>query len=88
MEVVVPNSTLSKAAIEIFTKPRPLNRRTVLIDVGVALAGQGVKEPINTRGKVAWVSSQPPWRVVVAFEAAVPDDFREACQALVGALPG
>ncbi|HQR30677.1 MAG TPA: RluA family pseudouridine synthase, partial [Anaeromyxobacteraceae bacterium] len=24
----------------------------------------------------------------VAFEAAVPEDFREACQALVGTLPG
>lgn len=34
VEVVVPNSTLSKAAIRIFTKPRPINRRTVTFDVG------------------------------------------------------
>lgn len=34
VEVVVPNSTLSKAAIRIFTRPRPHNRRSVFIDVG------------------------------------------------------
>lgn len=34
VELVVPNSTLSKVAIQIFTKPRPISRRTVVIDVG------------------------------------------------------
>ncbi len=47
VEVVVPNSTLSKAAIRIYTKPKPLSRRIVTFDVGYQHAPHDVVEAVR-----------------------------------------
>ncbi len=65
--------------------PAPLPRGAELL---LALAGPGVKEPLSTRGKVAWASSQPPWRLGVAFEEAARPVATRWFALLVAARPG
>jgi hypothetical protein len=65
--------------------PAPLPRGAALL---LALVGPGVKEPLATRGKVAWVSSQPPWRLGVAFEEAARPATTRWFELLVAARPG
>jgi hypothetical protein len=65
--------------------PAPLQRGTPL---QLALAGPGVKEPLNVGGKVAWVSSQPPWRLGVSFDGASWPAATRWFDLLVAARPG
>jgi hypothetical protein len=65
--------------------PAPLPRGAALL---LALAGPGVKELLTVRAKVAWVSSQPPWRVGVAFEEASRPASTRWFELLVAARPG
>lgn len=65
--------------------PSPLPRGAPL---QLALAGPGVREPLTARGKVAWVSSQPPWRLGVAFEEATRPAATRWFEQLVAARPG
>lgn len=65
--------------------PAPLARGAPL---ALALAGQGVKEPLSARGKVAWVSSQPPWRIGVSFDEGDRAKATRWFDLLVAARPG
>jgi hypothetical protein len=65
--------------------PAPLPRGEAL---AMALAGPGVREPLSVRAKVAWVSSQPPWRLGVAFEDAARPAASRFFEQLVAARPG
>ncbi len=73
VEIVVPNSTLSKASIRIFTRPRPLSRRLVPFDVGYQHAPHDVIEAVNDamRDPLSGVLATPTPDVILAsFEAS------------------
>jgi hypothetical protein len=56
--------------------------------VDVLVTNEKVEEPLEARGRVAWVSAQAPWRIGVAFEeASVPRSARWF-ERLVAAYPG
>jgi hypothetical protein len=65
--------------------PAPLQRGTPL---QLALAGPGVSEPLQVGGKVAWVSSQPPWRLGVSFDGMSRPAATRWFDLLVAARPG
>lgn len=65
--------------------PAPLPRGAALM---LALVGPGVKEQLTVRAKVAWVSSQPPWRLGIAFEEASRPASARWFEQLVAARPG
>jgi hypothetical protein len=54
----------------------------------LAIAHPKVKESLRVEGKVAWGSSQPPWRVGVAFGEASLADSERWFALLVAAQPG
>jgi hypothetical protein len=65
--------------------PAPLARGAAIM---VALVGPGVKEPLAVRAKVAWVSSQAPWRLGVSFDESSRPTSTRWFELLVAARPG
>lgn len=54
----------------------------------VAVTSEKVPEPLKARGKVTWVSEQPPWRVGIAFEDAYVPSAERWFEKLVAGTPG
>ncbi len=56
--------------------------------VEIAVSNGKIADPLQVRGKVAWVSAQAPWRVGVAFDEAVVPGAARWFERLVAAHPG
>jgi hypothetical protein len=65
--------------------PNPVPRG---LAIQVAVVSPLVTTPLQAAGKVAWVSSQPPWRLGVAFTDAARPAAGRWFDALVAASPG
>lgn len=73
VEVVVPNSTLSRASIMVFTRPRPISRRTVAFDVGYQHAPHDVIDAVRDaiHDPIAGVLASPsPDVILSSFEGS------------------
>lgn len=65
--------------------PKPLPRG---LAVQLAVTSGLVPAPLQAAGKIAWVSSQPPWRLGVAFAEAARPAASRWFEQLVAASPG
>jgi hypothetical protein len=65
--------------------PKPLPRG---LAIQVAVTSPLVAAPLQAAGKIAWVSSQPPWRLGVAFAEAARAGASRWFDSLVAASPG
>ncbi len=65
--------------------PNPVPRG---LAIQLAVVSPLVTTPLQAAGKVAWVSSQPPWRLGVAFAEAARPAAGRWFDALVAASPG
>jgi hypothetical protein len=54
----------------------------------LAVTSDKVSEPLKAKGKVSWVSDQPPWRVGVAFDDAYVPSAERWFEKLVANTPG
>jgi hypothetical protein len=54
----------------------------------LTISCERVPEPLRARGRVTWVSEQPPWRVGVAFDDAFVPSAERWFEKLVAATPG
>ncbi|MBK9517677.1 MAG: PilZ domain-containing protein [Anaeromyxobacter sp.] len=65
--------------------PAPQPRGTILL---LEVQGPAAREPLRAAGRVAWVNSQPPWRLGVAFEQAARPTAARWFSALLADNPG
>lgn len=65
--------------------PAPLPRGAA---VQLAVLAPGTREALRVEGRVAWVGSQPPWRLGISFAEAARPAATRWFEALVAVTPG
>jgi hypothetical protein len=65
--------------------PAPLPKGTAL---QLAVLAPGAREALRLTGRVAWVGSQPPWRLGISFDEAARPSATRWFEALVAGNPG